>query len=51
LVVEKGRAPIKKEFKEERVDEVWDTIDSFDGLFLEELPRVDDMNFDEKLQN
>jgi hypothetical protein len=32
-------ASIKEEFKEERVDEVWDTMDFFDGLFLEEVPR------------
>jgi len=37
--------PTKEEFTEERVDEVWDTMDSFDGLFLEEVPS--EMNFDE----
>jgi hypothetical protein len=31
--------------KEERVDEVWEIMDSFDALFLEEIPR--EMNLDE----
>jgi hypothetical protein len=37
-------APIEKEFKEEKVDDVWDTMDSFDGIFLEEAPN--ETNFD-----
>jgi hypothetical protein len=35
IVFPNSLAPIK----EEKVAEVWDTVDSFDSLFLEEVPR------------
>jgi hypothetical protein len=36
-------APIKKKFKGEIVCNIWDTMDSFDGLFLKETPCENDI--------